>query len=192
MSSSFFAHPNNDQPANMKFDTILSLRLKNLGFCDCPQVMDRVQQFCCALGQTDPERVFSSAVDMLTKATLMFALIEEDSYRKLSFAELQLLARHDFGAGHTILSWVVSNFHALTALNPCESSRGLSRHDILLARNLFRGLDYAHRCFELIAPDPTATALHDNDILLYVWSCGNSLDADVRRGLLQLAAVLQG
>ncbi|MFN8657373.1 MAG: hypothetical protein U0105_13610 [Candidatus Obscuribacterales bacterium] len=191
MSNRLFIHENGIAQANTKMETPLRLRLKTLGFADQPAALERAQQFCGALNQPDPDRAFACAVDILTKAALVFALIEEDNFRKLSFAELKEQTERASGASFTILAWMLQRFYAITALVSDDPTTGLSRYDILMARNLFRGLDYAHHHFDAIAPDSTATTLHDQDILLYVWSCGASLEGDIRRGLLQVASFLQ-
>lgn len=173
-------------------DTSMRRRLNTLGFCDQPKGLEKVDRFFAALDLSHPDRAFACAADALTKATLIFALIEDETYHKLSYAKLKEYAEGSQGTAHNILSWVLKHFLAIVELtSTTEQSDGISRRDLLLVRKLCRGLDYAHHHFEQIATDRTATALHDNDILLYVWSCGSSLDGDTRRGLLQLATFLQ-
>lgn len=192
MNSNSFVFADNSEGAPERRPDELSQRLKTLGFQDQPEGLRRVERFFSEMNLNRSDRAFSSLVDCLTKAVLVLALLDDNSFCKFDYPQLAQHAEEAHGVVHNVLTWVVAHFDSISDLLHSDNRNGISRHDLIVIRNLFRGLDYAHHNFADIAVDDTATALHDNDILMYVWSCGNSLDGDVRRGLLQLASFLQG
>jgi hypothetical protein len=186
-----FASTNDYSSEQQTRASSMSHRLHALGFVEPSSQLEAIETFLWDLNLVGPDQAFVRASDELTKAALVYAVIEEDNYRQLTCDELLQHAAQVNGAPYNILSWIVRHFQAILDLHLSDSKDGLCRRDLLMTRNLCRGLEYAHRNFEKIAPDRTATKLTDLDILFYVWNCGHSLDDDSRRGLLQLASFLQ-